>query len=183
MVAQARHDLYISQPITRWPTTRSLDHLLFEQECVQCESRNDATGEVTGRSCACGRGRNLNRQRQELHRIGVRGCSREVQTCSRDHLLWTPRRHLPLIARLAREGQGGHGLIEGARAALGSGEHGFLFPTGYCDEFQASLPPTTVRRWSAVLGDARYARSFMHLECIEELGYRPVRADPDSWAF
>lgn len=43
-VLQTRHDLYLSQAITRWPMTADLTHVLFEQECQTC-----------GNSCSCGR--------------------------------------------------------------------------------------------------------------------------------
>ena len=61
-------------------------------------------------------------------------------------------------------------------------EVGFLFPQGYCDEFQRSLPPA-IATWESVLTHPAYGASFMHVACIEKLAYRPLPAPVRSWVW
>ena len=74
---------------------------------------------------------------------------------------------------------------------IGRRSTGYLFPPDYCAAFRASLPAShsvnllpdqlhPAKTWRDVATDATYGGSFMHLECVQELAYRPMRRESGS---
>lgn len=120
-ILQARYDILIERPITLWPANFST--LLLEREGYDCSPR--MAGCIHGGKEAL------------VHHLGRPSCG----PCHDDHLLWMPRRFVPLINHALLHGaHGGHGLaLSLARADPRiASESAFMFPPE-CGDFPIML--------------------------------------------
>ena len=139
-VLQARHDVLIERPIDTWPA--DFRRMLFEQECV-----------LSCKGCVCGT------TQPRFLPACLRG------RCVKDHLMWTPRKHMPLV----------YDLMQRSFSAVGGAyAHQFnlhMLRTGRIqgDEIGYMFPPECSRPGS-------FGSAFQTLlMCNQYAAYRPSR--------
>ena len=159
-----RQDVYISQPVSKFPTTLSWDTVLFEQICRNIKEKDCL-------NCAC-----------SFNNILKKGHNR----CTKDHMWWSPFHYFEQIGR-----NSGHYMIKKASLTIPQEKIGFLFPHDYCHRFLTdfNLHPNVGQKnalnsWYNM--SQEYKDVYFHLLCIQEFAYRPMRRyskSMDSWIY
>jgi hypothetical protein len=137
-VLQGRHDVLVERPITTWPADFS--KVLFEMECRK----------TCGGGCHCGT-------------LQKRFLECDSGLCTKDHLMWTPRKHHAAVDELMQRSFGtrayAHHFVQ------------FLLTAGRVDATEVSyLFPSECSR------EGNYGNAFQtDLMCNQNSAYRPTR--------
>lgn len=137
-VLQSRHDLFIERPITTWPA--DFTKVLFEMECRK----------TCGGSCRCGT-------------LQKRFLECDDALCTKDHMMWTPRRHYGAIDDLMQRSFGTHSYAHHFIQ--------FLLRAGrvHTSDVSYMFPPECSREGS-------FGNAFQtDLMCNQDNAYRPTR--------
>ncbi len=142
---------YAEEPASL-PAVVSFDHVLFEQEGLECDGDN-----------GCNYAGLLSARVATLSRWLDRPIKESCNHCVRDHLIWIPARHFPAINYTIFEARlWGHNIISYLlhSGLLPARQVGFMFPADCHDP----------------------APFFTILQCLEGMAYRPLRIEyPQDW--